>query len=568
MDLTKFKKYPNQISTAFKRFPLASALAIFSTIAFFIVYEGLETTSEQSARFLLWLSIYPIAAMFVALETSLVQESLKNTKPIFQVITGLAWFAISWIIVLYPNTSNDFEMSQAIGALIFIYTTLFLGLFVAPFFRQKNENAFWIHLTKTVKSLVVSTIVAAILLAAMELLFLGFFGLFGFEDPSEKPFLYIFILCTSTVLPLLFFSTIPTIDECLETTPTSSKFTTSICRYLFIPVLSVSIALFYCYILKFFITQDVPYEIITWLVVTFMVFMLALNTVMYPSRLSESPILEKKVLQIFPIAISPLIFLMTLSIPHTTFGEIDEMTIYLIATNIFFYAAIVILLIDKIKCKSKYMAIAFCGILLVVCVGPLSASNIVRHIWIDSIKSTLVEEGFSNFPLNQENIDSLCDKLAKKDFPKAARLMSRMETLVKGNDKEIAKYIDTSSTIRIPDKNETSATEYEIDTEIDHSDTKIFDVPKGTNKFYRLAKYPKKEDIEYRNDTLFFQITPKTSDETYLFAITRQALEDSTTATIEGQRAKISIERLRVSIGTRGEKDIKDIWVEGYMFMK
>lgn len=547
MDFTKIKKYPSQISTAFKRFPLAAALAVFSTIAYIVVYEGVDTTSELATRFLLWLSIYPIAAMFVALETSLVQESLKNTKPIFQVITGLAWFAISWIIVLYPNTSNDFEMSQAIGALVFIYTTLFLGLFVAPFFRQKNENAFWIHLTKTVKSLVVSTIVAAILLAAMELLFLGFFGLFGFEDPSEKPFLYIFILCTSTVLPLLFFSTIPTIDECLETTPTSSKFTTSICRYLFIPVLSVSIALFYCYILKFFITQDIPYEVIIWLVVTFMVFMLALNTVMYPSRLSESPSLEKKVLQFFPIAISPLVFLMTLSIPHTTFGEIDEMTIYLIATNIFFYATIVILLI--------------------VCVGPLSASNIVRHIWIDSVKSTLIEEGFSDFPLSQDNIDSLCDKLAKKDFPKAARFMNRMEALVKGQDKEIAKYIDASYTIRIPDKNENSATEYEIDAEIDHSDTEIFDVPKGTAKFYRLTRTFYEEEFEYRNDTLFFKVSPY-DDKTFHFSVTKQALENSATTFIEGQDAQIQLQELRVSIGTDGENKFKKLWIEGYIFMK
>ena len=198
MVLTAIKKYPNQISTAFKRFPLASSFAVFSTIAFFIVYEGLETTSEQSARFLLWLAIYPIAAMFIALDTSLVQEALKNRNPKIQAITGIAWFVISWLIVLYPNTLNDYEMSQTIGALVFIYTTLFLGLFVAPFFRQKNENAFWIHLTKTVKSLVVSTIVAGLLLLAMELLFLGFFGLFGFTDPSERPFLYIFIFCTSS----------------------------------------------------------------------------------------------------------------------------------------------------------------------------------------------------------------------------------------------------------------------------------------------------------------------------------------------------------------------------------
>ena len=389
MDFAKIKKYPNQISTAFKRFPLASLFAVFSTIAFLIVCESFNIPSEQSARFILWLAIYPIAAMFIALDTSLVQEALKNRNPKIQAITGIAWFVISWLIVLYPNTLNDYEMSQTIGALVFIYTTIFLGLFVAPFFKQKNENAFWVHLTKTVKSLVVATIVAGLLLLAMELLFLGFFGLFGFTDPSERPFLYIFIFCTSTVLPLLFFSTLPTIDECLETTPTSSKFVTSICQFLFIPVLAVSIALFYCYILKFFIIQDIPYEVIIWLVVTFMVFMLALNIVMYPSRLNPNPTLEKKVLKIFPIAIFPLVLLMTLSIFQLMSDEIDELIIYLIATNIFFYIAIAILLIKKIECKSKYMAIAFCAILLIVCVGPLSAPNIINYVWQNKIKTTI-----------------------------------------------------------------------------------------------------------------------------------------------------------------------------------
>jgi hypothetical protein len=567
MDFAKIKKYPNQISTAFKRFPLASLFAVFSTIAFLIVCESFNIPSEQSARFILWLAIYPIAAMFIALDTSLVQEALKNRNPKIQAITGIAWFVISWLIVLYPNTLNDYEMSQTIGALVFIYTTIFLGLFVAPFFKQKNENAFWVHLTKTVKSLVVATIVAGLLLFAMELLFLGFFGLFGFTDPSERPFLYIFIFCTSTVLPLLFFSTLPTIDECLETTPTSSKFVTSICQFLFIPVLAVSIALFYCYILKFFIIQDIPYEVIIWLVVTFMVFMLALNIVMYPSRLNPNPTLEKKVLKIFPIAIFPLVLLMTLSIFQLMSDEIDELIIYLIATNIFFYIAIAILLIKKIECKSKYMAIAFCAILLVVCVGPLSASNIVRHIWIDSVKSTLIEEGFSDFPLSQDNIDSLCDKLAKKDFPKAARFMNRLEALVKGQDKEIAKYIDASYTIRIPDKNENSATEYEIDTEIDHSDTEIFDVPKGTAKFYRLTRTFYEEEFEYRNDTLFFKVSPY-DDKTFHFSVTKQALENSATTFIEGQDAQIQLQELRVSIGTDGENKFKKLWIEGYIFMK
>ena len=581
MDLTKFKKYPSQISTAFKRFPLASALAIFSTIAFFIVYEGLETTSEQSARFLLWLSIYPIAAMFVALETSLVQESLKNTKPIFQVITGLAWFAISWIIVLYPNTLNDYEMSQTIGALVFIYTTLFLGLFVAPFFRQKNENAFWIHLTKTVKSLVVSTIVAAILLAAMELLFLGFFGLFGFEDPSEKPFLYIFILCTSTVLPLLFFSTLPTIDECLETTPTSSKFVTSICQFLFIPVLAVSLALFYCYILKFFITQDIPYEVIIWLVVTFMVFMLALNIVMYPSRLNPNPTLEKKVLEIFPIAISPLVLLMTLSIFQFMSDEMDELGIYLIATNIFFYIAIAILLIKKIECKSKYMAIAFCTILLIVCVGPLSAQNIIDYVWQDKIKNELTKQGYTEFPLNEASTKKFIQTLRNNNDPDSRKVLSYMLSTSNSGKASVSKYFSTERSLEDIDRLIRDA----MDKEASEDTTEIFDtfeakisnvnqnalqIPQGVKKAFFIDLDFDSDDFQYRGDTLSFLITITDDKDTsihstYDFRVTKQELQIDSLNTIETDSAIIGIRELRTEQWSKTGQSLR---IDGLLFIK
>ena len=581
MVLAAIKKYPNQISTAFKRFPLASALAIFSTIAFFIVYEGLETTSEQSARFLLWLSIYPIAAMFVALETSLVQESLKNTKPIFQVITGLAWFVISWLIVLYPNTLNDYEMSQTIGALVFIYTTIFLGLFVAPFFKQKNENAFWVHLTKTVKSLVVATIVAALLLLAMELLFLGFFGLFGFEDPSEKPFLYIFILCTSTVLPLLFFSTLPTIDECLETTPTSGKFVTSICQFLFIPVLAVSLALFYCYILKFFITQDIPYEVIIWLVVTFMVFMLALNIVMYPSRLNSNPTLEKKVLEIFPIAISPLVLLMTLSIFQFMSDEMDELGIYLIATNIFFYIAIAILLIKKIECKSKYMAIAFCTILLIVCVGPLSAQNIIDYVWQDKIKNELTKQGYTEFPLNEASTEKFIQTLRNNNDPDSRKVLSYMLSISNSGKASVSKYFSTERSLENIDRlvrdamdkeaSEDTTEKFEsFEAKISNVNQNALQIPQGVKKAFFIDLDFDSDDFQYRGDTLSFLITITDDKDTsihstYDFRVTKQELQIDSLNTIEMDSAIIGIRELRTEQWSKTGQSLR---IDGLLFIK
>lgn len=581
MDFAKIKKYPNQISTAFKRFPLASLFAVFSTIAFLIVCESFNIPSEQSARFILWLAIYPIAAMFIALDTSLVQEALKNRNPKIQAITGIAWFVISWLIVLYPNTLNDYEMSQTIGALVFIYTTIFFGLFVAPFFKQKNENAFWVHLTKTVKSLVVATIVAGLLLLAMELLFLGFFGLFGFTDPSERPFLYIFIFCTSTVLPLLFFSTLPTIDECLETTPTSSKFVTSICQFLFIPVLAVSIALFYCYILKFFIMQDIPYEVIIWLVVTFMVFMLALNIVMYPSRLNPNPTLEKKVLKIFPIAIFPLVLLMTLSIFQLMSDEIDELVIYLIATNIFFYIAIAILLIKKIEYKSKYMAIAFCAILLFVCVGPLSAPNIIDYVWQNKIKNELTEQGYTEFPLNEASTEKFIQTLRNNNDPNSRKILSYMLSTSNSENESVSKYFSTEKSLEDIDRlvrdameKSTSEDTTEIfdsfEADISNVNQNALKIPQGVKQAFFINLDFDNDDFQYRGDTLSFLITitddqDTSKHSTYDFRITKQELEIDSLNTIETDSAIIGIRELHTEQWSKTGQSLR---IDGLLFIK
>ena len=581
MVLTAIKKYPNQISTAFKRFPLASLFAVFSTIAFLIVCESFNIPSEQSARFILWLAIYPIAAMFIALDTSLVQEALKNRNPKIQAITGIAWFVISWLIVLYPNTLNDYEMSQTIGALVFIYTTIFLGLFVAPFFKQKNENAFWVHLTKTVKSLVVATIVAGLLLLAMELLFLGFFGLFGFTDPSERPFLYIFIFCTSTVLPLLFFSTLPTIDECLETTPTSSKFVTSICQFLFIPVLAVSIALFYCYILKFFIIQDIPYEVIIWLVVTFMVFMLALNIVMYPSRLNPNPTLEKKVLKIFPIAIFPLVLLMTLSIFQLMSDEIDELIIYLIATNIFFYIAIAILLIKKIECKSKYMAIAFCAILLIVCVGPLSAPNSINYVWQNKIKNELTKQGYTEFPLNEASTEKFIQTLRNNNDSDSRKILSYILSTSNSENASVSKYFSTDRSLEdidrlVRDAMKKSASEDtteifdSFEADISNVNQNALKIPQGVKQAFFINLDFDNDDFQYRGDTLSFLITitddqDTSKHSTYDFRITKQELEIDSLNTIETDSAIIGIRELHTEQWSKTGQSLR---IDGLLFIK
>ena len=155
MILTAIKNYPSQISTAFKRFPLAVAFAIFTTIAFIYVFEG--HGSLHYSKLTYWLSIYPIAATMIAITISLVQESRKKFSAIPHVVAGVSWFVIS-IALVFCRCSTDSHIDPAYvkATLKFIYTTIFLSLFIAPFFKQKDENGFWVFLMKNAKAAVIA----------------------------------------------------------------------------------------------------------------------------------------------------------------------------------------------------------------------------------------------------------------------------------------------------------------------------------------------------------------------------------------------------------------------------
>ena len=107
MDLATIKKYPSQISTAFKRFPLASALALFTFIALVTDTEFAQFGNDHFTRLFVWLAIYPIAAMLTALATSLVQESRKSANARPQAIASVAWFLLSITLVAGLSFDDD-----------------------------------------------------------------------------------------------------------------------------------------------------------------------------------------------------------------------------------------------------------------------------------------------------------------------------------------------------------------------------------------------------------------------------------------------------------------------------
>lgn len=461
MDLATIKKYPSQISTAFKRFPLASAMALFTFIALVTDTEFAQFGNDHFTRLFVWLAIYPIAAMLTALATSLVQESRKSANARPQAIASGAWFLLSITLVAGLSFDDDPFYFGCTVTLVYLIATF--AVFLGPFWKQPNENGFWNFMQKNIKSAIIAILVSAILLGAIEGFVFGFAELFD-SDPGETIYLYIFYFCTSVVVPILYFSGIPSIDECIEEPPALNKFASSTIRFLFIPVLAIGILLFYAYIIKFIVLWDMPDEgTVSAFVSGFIIYLLVLITAMHPMRLSAEQTTEKKLLKIFPAACIPLVVLMSIDVMHIFIQEsLSPEIIWVITINIYFYIIIAILLKEKIQRKSRYIAIAFCALFLITTISPLNAHNIA-----DLVGTTEIE----NAPTQQSN---------------------------------------TKTT---PVKEDTTEAFDSFEADISNSDIISFIIPEGAKEVAILDHYFDKSEFEYRGDTITFRITLSEDDE-------------------------------------------------------
>lgn len=571
MDLTAIKKYPSQISTAFKRFPLAAALAIFATIAFIYVYESGHLPTEY--KFSHWLTIYPIAATMIALSVSLVQESRKKFSFLPHIIAGAIWLAISIALVLYfSKNSNDIGRTYVGMTYLFIYTTAFLSIFVAPFFKQNDENGFWVFLMKNAKAAVVATAISVVLLIAIDGLLFGFFNLFDIKV-SARPFVYSAIISSCTIFPILFFSGIPSIDDCLQETPALNKFQTSANKFLFLPVISLYIILLYAYIAKIIIQWEMPKGMVSYLVSASMLLMLLRVTLTLPERINPKPSFEKTLLKILPAACIPLVILMSVGIMRriSDYG-ISEDRYYIAAINIFYYIIIAILLIDKIKCKSRYITIVFCSMFLILTNGPLSALNVTHRIWMGSIKDALTELGYTNFPLSKDETAEFARRIQDKSDHKTNIATSRLEILNSRHDKELAQYIPKGDAlILISRKSSTNkeVNEFLISAYINNSKNSYFEIPKNAIQVNHFYKTFDKEDYEFQGDTLFFQLKPKKLDKTFNFFVTKQALESKDVRFLETEGAKIGVENLDLTLYKKEEKVKHNYFsIRGILFLE
>ena len=608
MDFTAIKKYPSQISSAFRRFPVATAFALFTFIAFIFNCEHdffFGYSMNFVERLFGWLALYPPAAILISLSTSLVQESLKNRKWQPQAIASGGWFVLSVLLFFFFPEESSWNAYYLATTLIFVYVTATLSIFIAPFWKQKDENAFWIFLFRNLKALIIGALVATLLCGSVMALLFGCGALFEYEF-HEKVYGYTAVFCTSVIFPILYFTGIPSIRECHEVPPALNKFATSTIRFLFVPVLALAILLFYAYIAKFVILWDMPQGMVSYFVSGFMVYMLALATILYPANQSTEHAFEKKLLKIFPAACIPLVAMMSVGLIRriSDYGISTE-RLYVVGINIFFYAIIAILLIDKIKCKSRCIAVTFCAMLFIFIESPFNAQMITDHVWIESIKAALVEQGYTEYPLNDKDTKKFLQTLRDKDDENAKLVITRIASIGEGpignptyyslvnylssKDRSLFslyqiygnKNLDCIDDDRICDTDSTDTEPFDkFETSIEYPENTVLQVPRGTKGAVAIDHYFSDSEFEFTGDTLTFRISLKEDSDSscendstnacnetpvpvYTFTVDRQTLKQDSVRQIKADKATIAINYLYAE---EASKDSKSLRIRGILF--
>ena len=577
------KEYPSLILNAFKRFPLAIAFAFLSSIAFIYILASYNWDIVRNQLFLLWAAIYPVAAMLIALTTSLIQESRKSTRKTPQILTSVSWLVISFTLSLCFTTANNWGEKESIeNTIICIYSLIGIALIYGPFWNQKSDNALWVFCNKIINPIFTSYLITiSFSVASFLLLAVIKDPSKGKTDPSITAILLAVIFFFFTMFPILCMACIPSIDKCTEETPTLKNFVTTIklkikskqlcfsfdcIKHIFLPLYIIFIVTVHTYDIIALLQWNLPTRKIFFLAIGALVWELIINHKYYPAKIKAKPSSEKKIARILPFTcLIPTITATIAIIQRISEYSITASLYYALGFCIFLCISLILDCIPKII-LTKYSIIIFCAINTITLIGPFSITNVTRYVWLKNIEKTLVSEGYSTFPLSEKDTKKFFSDLWKKDGHTASIVAYQVNKLHSKSIKRLYQYFPQKS--KLADISKKYRT---INASVRNN--YIHTMPENFSKFAYVDYTFKDEDLVTRNDTLFFSYPLKdidsTSSKVFSFIVLKQSWLDKDIKILETEGAKFEVEyiRFRQWENEKHERE-RELRLVGMLFME
>lgn len=557
--LKLLKEYPSLIRNAFKRFPLAIAFAFLTSVAFIFCVDGLPKVFPTKTTFSqildIWLLIYPVAAMLIAFTTSLIQESRKSTRKMPQILTSVSWLVISVTLSLCFISADNWGDKEPIAHItICIYSLIGIALIYGPFWNQKNDNALWTFGNKISDSIFASLFVVILFSIASSALLAAINSISNNTDSSSTSFGFVIIF---TMFPILCMAGLPSIDKCTEETPTLENFVTTIklkiksrqfsfsfnsIKHIFLPLYSIFIVIVHICDITALLQWKFPTKTTFFLAVVVLICVLIIQNKYYPAIIKPERSSEKTIARVLSYTcIIPIITATIAVIQRISEYGITPSRFTALASCIFLCIVVIINCIPKII-PSKYVAIILCVIATVSLIGPFSETNITRNAWLKNIEKTLVNEGYTAYPLSEKDTKKFFSDLWDKDGHTASIVAYQVKKLHSQSIKELYRFFPEKSNLsNIVKKYRSISRTVEND--------KLHTMSENFSKFAYVDYTFKHEDLLTRNDTLFFDYPLKdidsTSSKVFSFYVPKQNWLDKDIKVLETEGARFEVEFIK-----------------------
>lgn len=532
MDIVKnfsLKSLVERFGQSFKRFPIAMLLTLL--LGCYLIYLNHHGSLGDKKDF--FFVFYPATGAVLAVALSLITEDFKNCTlaVVVQALVHALWLTVS----VYLSGFDRFSTPQLIAVSATI-AAMSLAVFVACFYRKNQDVQFWNFSIGAVLAFGLSAVIGGLVTLGLYLFLESLRMLFGIRVESSL-FADIAAVCMTMLAPTLFMNLIPKgRKKHQDTVVEFSRFAKGVVQYLFIPLLVLYMLTLYVYAGQILSQWTLPVGGVSYLVTVSMVMMILLIYLTFPIQFQEGNRLFKHVTRWLPVAMLPLLALMTVAIGRrlSDYG-ITVSRLYLLVFNLWCYAVCLWLIFTRNK-RIWIIPTSFAIILLLISVGPQSIANVTLNKLKDEARNAFVASGLTQFPLSGEQYE----KWLKTVDPKtAASIDSKLDYI-----QDFYRYKDMKDLLRkdavlgkvahMDDAN------YSVVHHENYHNWDLFqkiDIPDGYRRVEWLEnQYP---EIEVANDTM--KIVLETEDGTKqtfeikrrdLIAMDSQKWQDETPGTL------------------------------------
>ena len=399
-----------------KRFPVSAAY--ITALSIFLIFNIIDDGDILEDSLIGAVSYYLSVGFVLSLTLHLWQEEGKKQRTILIVntVTHLILFvdAIYIYHILEDSNSYHYEVWVAHTAVIF---SLLLSLFFLSFFKEKDNIASWNFTMNILVNLFICHFIGEVMWGGFSLLLSSFNFLFHIDFDS-KWYMVIGVLTGLLLSSWLFLGRIPNGENKHDRTPVDSGFLNAVMRFLFLPLVGLYTIVLYIYAIQILVKWELPNGWVSWLVVASMVGLIIIEFGLYPVRKAQERKADNLIARYLPIAILPLLLLMTVGIIRrfNDYG-ITINRLYLITLNLWFYFVCITLFITRAR-RINWITISFALIFLLTSAFPINYFSITRNCMDSKIRKMLYSTDMirvRKFPLNERQYKHLLHILTKEE---------------------------------------------------------------------------------------------------------------------------------------------------------